>query len=352
MIYVYANNLAARGHQVTIVHPYRHWTDPPLRNSYQKLRHRAKIALNHICPPRFDWQPLDKRVRMLFVPSLAPEFFPDADAVFATVWGTAFDVHDLPSSKGEKFYLIQHYDSLVGSKEKVDETWQMPLHKVVVSEWLLNVGRDLGCRDIVHIPNAIDHTQFQVTTPIRARPRRIAFLYSPLDWKGAPEAVQALSIAKQRHPDIHAIFYGIARHRPNILPKWVDYFSNPPLSKLTGQILNGSSIFLSSSWYEGWPLGPAEAMACGCAVVTTNSRGVLDYCEHNVSALLSEPKKPQALAGNIIRLLENDELRIKIAVAGHERIQQFTWERSTNMLEAYISACVSRAHEDQHSSGV
>jgi glycosyltransferase involved in cell wall biosynthesis len=45
------------------------------------------------------------------------------------------------------------------------------------------------------------------------------------------------------------------------------------------------------------------------------------------------PRHPEALADNILRLLKDDDLRIRLAKAGYERIQEFTWERSTDLLE-------------------
>lgn len=43
-----------------------------------------------------------------------------------------------------------------------------------------------------------------------------------------------------------------------------------------------------------------------------------------------------ALAENIRRLLEDDRLRIRLAKAGYERIQEVTWERSADLLERFM----------------
>ncbi len=50
---------------------------------------------------------------------------------------------------------------------------------------------------------------------------------------------------------------------------------------------------------------PMEAMACGCAIVATNSRGILEYAIHEENALLSEPKCPEKLAESLIRVLSD-----------------------------------------------
>jgi glycosyltransferase involved in cell wall biosynthesis len=82
-------------------------------------------------------------------------------------------------------------------------------------------------------------------------------------------------------------------------------------------------------------------------LVSTDIGGVRDYAEHEVTALLSPPKNPEALAQNIVRLLEDDELRIRIAEAGHERIKQFTWERSTDLLEQFLTDIVGRSSRQE-----
>jgi glycosyltransferase involved in cell wall biosynthesis len=279
---------------------------------------------------------------MRYVPNLSARYFPDGDAVVGTTWFTAFDVNDLPASKGDKFYLIQGYETWVGAKELVDRTWCLPLHKIVVSKWLYNLGADLGARDILHIPNAIDHSRFRLITPIQARAPRVAFLYSPVDSKGATEGIEALRAAKQKHGELQARMYGLSRRPPN-LPSWIEFFRNPPLNELVENVLNGSSIFLSPSWCEGWALAPAEAMGCGCAIVATDSKGIRDFCDNRVTAMLSEPKDVRALTANLFQVLEDDSLRVRLAEAGHRRIQEFTWDRSTDLLERYLTAQLNPA---------
>ena len=102
------------------------------------------------------------------------------------------------------------------------------------------------------------------------------------------------------------------------------------------QIYNSVSIFLSSSLAEGFALPPAEALACGCAVVATDSGGIREYAEHGKTALLSPPGHPEALAQNLLRVLEDDGLRMQLAKQGHEKIKEFTWERSTDLLEKFL----------------
>jgi L-malate glycosyltransferase len=275
---------------------------------------------------------------MEYVPKLASAHVPDGDAIFATAWQTVQPVLEFPASKGAKFYLIQHYETWAGAQEIVDATWRLPLHKIVIARWLLEKGVDLGCsrESMAYIPNGMAHDVFTVSTPIDERPLRVSMMYSEhQEWKGSTEGVVALNIAKAAVPRMQAVLFG-THPRPQNLPGWIEYRQKPPQKELVQEIYNGSSIFVCSSWYEGSPLPPAEAMSCGCALVSTDIGGIADYAEDEATALLSPAREPEALSRNIIRFLTDEALRQRIARAGHDRIKQFTWQRSTGLLEIHI----------------
>ena len=334
VVYEYANRLASRGHKVSVVHPRRLALSPP-KSLYRWVRRRARRILDRLFVPQVDWQPIDRRVSMLYVPDLRPGHVPDGDAIFATAWQTADHVLGFPQSKGVKFYLIQHYETWAGPKEEVDATWRAPLHKVVIAKWLLELGRELNCDDMEYIQNGIDHARYRLVSPIASRPKQVAMMYSVQDWKGSRDGLRALAIIKEGRPDLRAVLFGTPRRCVSIA-EWIEYRQNPPQAELVNEIYNGSSIYLCASWSEGFSLPPAEAMACGCAVATTDCGGIREFAEHEVTALISAPRDPESLARNIARLLRDDGLRQRLAKAGHERIQNFTWERSTDQLEQFI----------------
>lgn len=339
VVYEYANHLVARGHDVIVVHPRRlpNWSSPSPPNLYRWFRKKAGQLRNFILKPKVTWQPIDRRVKMLYVPEPTARYVPDADAVFATWWATAELVMDYPSSKGEKFYLIQHYEVWGGPKDRVDATWRMPLKKVVIAKWLYEKGLELGVPEdeMIHIPNGINHEIFRLEKPIEDRPPRVAMMFSLTEWKGGRDGIEALEIAKEEVPHLEAVLFGVSR-RPKWLPSWIEYKRNPESATLVSEIYNRSAIYLCPSWTEGWYLPNAEAMACGCAVVSTNIGGVRDYAIHGETALLSPPRDPKALAQNLVRLLKDKALRIQIAKAGYEKIQEFTWERSTDLLDKFL----------------
>jgi glycosyltransferase involved in cell wall biosynthesis len=338
VVYEYCNELVERGHQVTVVHARQvKFATGKASSLYEKLRNlRMGVSIGNQ-KPIINWQRIDPRVNLLFVPDTSEQHIPAGDVIFATAWNTAPFVLKYGPSKGSKFYLIQHYETWLGPKEVVDETWRSPLNKIVVSRWLLKIGRDLGALNLEYVPNAVDHDHYRVLKPVENRPKQIAMLFSHVPLKGARDGVEALEIAKDQHPELKAILFGTGRHA-NWIPKWAQYHREPAQDFIVREIYNKASIFLSSSWAEGFALPPAEAACCGCAVVATDSGGIADFIENDQTGLLSAPKDPQALGVNLCRLLENEGLRLRLAENARQRLSTFTWKKSAEMMESVIES--------------
>ena len=55
----------------------------------------------------------------------------------ATWWETAEWVARYPASKGAKAYFIQHHEVHEGlPADRVNATWRLPMHKIVIANWL------------------------------------------------------------------------------------------------------------------------------------------------------------------------------------------------------------------------
>jgi len=342
VVYEYANHLVARGHEVSIVHPRNLSNAQPVSRStlYRRLRGKAIRFRNRMFKPGVSWQPVDKRVRMLYMKEPVSEFIPDGDAVFATAWQTCQYLSQCPSSKGRRFYLVQDFYPYLGSRSDIEKTWHLPFRKVTVSSWLRDLVVESGINEseVVAIPNGVDSQRFYIMRAIDERPKRVAMMYSAGNYKASQDGLEALYLCRRRVASFEAILFGPGR-RPKTIPPWIEYRKNVKEDDLV-KIYNSSSIFLSSSLAEGFALPPAEAMACGCAVAATDSGGIREYGEEGETALLSPPGDPERLAGNLMRLFEDDHLRMRLAQGGHERIMDFTWQRSTDLLERFLSQAI------------
>ena len=92
---------------------------------------------------------------------------------------------------------------------------------------------------------------------------------------------------------------------------------------------------------EGFGLPALEAMARGCPVVASNAGALPEVVGD--AGLLVPPGDPDALAGALGRLLEDDSLAASLGAAGHRRAATFTWSACTAAhLAAYHAALGSR----------
>jgi L-malate glycosyltransferase len=334
VVYEYANHLQARGHQVAVVHPRNVAPQFGLTQTVKSYLWPYKIRWRDKKPA--PWFPIRDGVRMLLVPDIREVFIPDGDAIFATGYQTAFGVSHYSVSKGRKYYLIQSHETWDGAEADVNRTWMLPLHKVVIARWLLKLADEFGeAGQTTYIPNGIDFSHFKITTPITERlAHRVAMMAHSLDCKGTPDGLAALEMARKQVPELEAALFGI-HPRPPDMPGWITYVQQPSPNELLA-LYNSCSIFLHPSWAEGWGLPSAEAMSCGCALVASANQGVLDFAEHEATALLAPVKQPALLAEQLLRALRDPALRRRIAEAGNRQIQQYTWKRAVDSLERLL----------------
>lgn len=343
VVYTYASLFAEAGHDVTVIHVLDlAWKAQPRRNIIAGLRDSGRYYRELILRPRFNWDSVNPLVNMVNVKSLDATCIPDGDAVIATGWQTAEPVRDLPSVKGRKFYFIQGYETWLADSTTVLETWTYPeLQKITVARWLRLKAIEMGVPEssVIHVPNAVSDV-FRITEPIQGRPPVACMYYSAESIKGGEDGLEALKLVKSHIPDFQAFLFG--SDRPESLPRWATFFRNVPHKRLCADVYNKSSVYVCSSHSEGWHLPAAEAMKCGCAVVSTDVSGVREYAEHGKNALLSPVKDPELLAGNIIWLLRHDTLRIALAREGSKIISGYTWRSS---VAKFLSCLEDNPHD-------
>ncbi|WP_244745624.1 glycosyltransferase family 4 protein [Paraburkholderia terricola] len=337
IVYQYANALASAGHTVEVLHPETLflWS---LRKSWRlKLLSLASDIARLLrgwtrqSTPSVPWMTLHPAVKISIVPALFARYIPNADIVVASLWRTAEYLVTYPACKGEKFYFIQHHEVWSGPERRVNETLKSRTNKIVISGWLRDLVKDLS-GDLAHqVPNPVDHEEFFLTSPIADRRPVISMLYSPHTWKGAADGVSALELAKTRVPGMEAILFGTSV-RPATLPAWIKYVQNPEKRVLREEIYNASSVYLCPSWSEGWGLPALEAMACGCAIVTSDNGGTRDFVVDGENGIVVAPKAPFALGHALISLLDDSERRISFAARSVELAKSFTLEASVQKL--------------------
>jgi glycosyltransferase involved in cell wall biosynthesis len=97
-------------------------------------------------------------------------------------------------------------------------------------------------------------------------------------------------------------------------------------------IYRSVSIFIMPSLYEGYGLVAAEAMSCGCALVTTQTG--IGYSLKNREEAIIVDFDAESLYSGIKELLLDDQLRKRIAHAGYTWVQSLRWQKAVDLLEA------------------
>jgi glycosyltransferase involved in cell wall biosynthesis len=326
IMYEYANRLQAKGHDVFIYHSIKR----PFKKSNTPVFIKQLIFFfRNVTRP--NWFKLSKNIVCKIVPEISNKTVRNADIVFSTWWQMTYAVKELSESKGKKFNLIQDYENWSGNKQAVDNSFTLPIQHMVISNYLQQLVMQKTGVLPFHLPNAIDTNIFYKAQNVsEEKAHTLIMLYSTEQRKGTQYGMEAIALLQKKFSKLKVILFGVPPAPPD-LPEYITYYQKP--SNLN-ELYNQAAIFCSPSLGEGWALPPAEAMACGCAVVCTNIGGHWDYAINNETALLVEPTNVTQMVDKISLLLLDDDKRNKLAQNGYELITtKFSWEISTNNLQ-------------------
>lgn len=319
-ILTYADRLASRGHSVTVVVP---------------ARSRVRAWWRNRGGEGPEWVP-GFRPSILWIPDLSERQLPEGDAVVATAWQTARPVSEAPPRCGRKFYLIQHYESLYhGPPELVDETYRLPLKKIVISTWLREIMREKFAAAAELLVTPVDPALFsRVPVEPDDGTLRVLMLHHDYAWKGIADGVEAVRRVQARHPQVRLVGFGLKR--PRRAEPYDEYHPNLPQTRLAW-LYSRCPVYLCPSWDEGLGMPSMEAMACGAAVVTYDNGGCRDYAFDGRTALVARRRDVGHLAEKLELAVEDPVLRARIAEEGMAFVtREWSWERAVSRMEAIL----------------
>lgn len=105
---------------------------------------------------------------------------------------------------------------------------------------------------------------------------------------------------------------------------------------LPGEIRKAHIHVVPSRWDEPFGLTTLEGMACGLAVIGSNTGGTPEVIGD--AGLLFERESVEGLADRLGSLVGEAGLRAEYARLGRERAQGFTWERTWGQLRGLVEA--------------
>jgi len=228
--------------------------------------------------------------------------------------------HPIITNQVQKFSYSKS-DRIIALTEKMKrrlcELYNIPHSKVRV------ICNPIDIEDVkAQACQPVDHSWFSENIPIVIGAGRLA------PQKGFATLLRAFNIVRR---EIHArlVILGEGKER-SILEALSKKLTIQDDCLFPGFQLNPYSyiaratVFVLSSYWEGFPNVLLEAMACGTPVIATRcDSGPEEILDHEVNGLLVPIGGEQALAKSMIRILEDAELRNCLRKNARVRLKDF-----------------------------
>lgn len=303
----YAEGLRRRGHDVLVISPSAVPYGRLARFRNQYFPKRQTYAPSH----------LDSTlVAINFLERYRPvrlEDVPQADVIIATWWETAEWIVAFPEDRGKKVHFVQGYETFHGNKERVDACLQLPNEKITISKWLENIlVEQLETKEPFLVTNGVDAHLFSLPDRVMPEKPRLGFVHASSFYKGSDIAIRALSIAKERIPELQAIAFGHGALDPvSPFPDFIDYHISPAQSELPS-IYGSCTAWIFPSREEGFGLPILEALASGTPLIATPA-GAAPEILKNGGGYILDGFNADEMADKIVQMvsIEADEWKLK-----------------------------------------
>ncbi|MFO8234328.1 MAG: glycosyltransferase [Bacteroidales bacterium] len=201
--------------------------------------------------------------------------------------------------------------------------------------------------DIEIIPPGVDIHTYNKPNKVEDKkssdlPDKYIFCLSRIDAnKGHDLLLNAFDFVSKEIDDVHLVIGGGS---PNPKPREKEVYNNMkkiikeksidrvhiigyvPDDKLV-QYYQQAEFFVLPSIFEPFGMTSQEAMACGKPVIASKYGGIKQILSHNENGLLVNPKDSKEFADAMIKLLKDDNLRVKLGNEANRIIQEeYSWE--------------------------
>ncbi|MGA8231752.1 MAG: glycosyltransferase family 4 protein [Candidatus Acidiferrales bacterium] len=104
-----------------------------------------------------------------------------------------------------------------------------------------------------------------------------------------------------------------------------------------------ADLYVGPSLYDGFPLPPLEAMACGVPAIVSSHAGISEIVrDGEANLVLADPEDFTSLAKMIHRFVADPALCAREGAEATRRVAQYTWDRNAaeikEVLEAFLAS--------------
>jgi glycosyltransferase involved in cell wall biosynthesis len=205
-------------------------------------------------------------------------------------------------------------------------------------------ARSHGC-EVEPIRLGLDHSIFYPGPPCEERRPIVAMLTHATDWKATRDGLAALARLHATLPEVELMLFGSGAFDVPEGEADAQWRHLGVLSReLVGELLRDAAVLVCPSWEEGLGLPGIEALACGAALATTDTKGGRDYATHGETALVTPPHRPDLLADSVIRLVREPALRSRLAKRGRAHVLATypPWPEAANRFHHSTAKLLSR----------
>lgn len=129
------------------------------------------------------------------------------------------------------------------------------------------------------------------------------------------------------------------------LKKEVAFISPRPLEQMPDLYQTHDIFIFPAVWEEPFGRAWIEALASGLPLITTATGGAKDYLCHEKNCLIFAPKKTEALANSVLRILQDVSLFNRVTKNGRELVEKhFFFSEFIDNLESYLEQTVDNYH--------
>lgn len=255
----------------------------------------------------------------------------------ATWWETALPVWLSSVNKGIPAFVVQEIESsFYPGQPEIQKTvvscYRKEFNNITSADYTLGEIRSLGL-DATLIPCGYDSTIYKPIKDITRDKNTLVALGRTFFQKNFKQTFEAWKSMGEEQPKL--LLFG---SEPQIA-KWakgIEYVTKPS-DQEANKLYNRATVFVQTSYHEGFCLPILEAMAAGCPVICTDSHGNRGFSHDGKNCIMVETDNTKQLAEAIDKVIKDKKLQDKLSKAGLETAKGYTWDAVTIKLVKFYN---------------